>query len=303
MLHIELKKRIPQHRHEVSLHGVEGLYALCRTLFDSGDEIQCYFGPANPDDRNPNPLHGTLVSFHYLPNEQYLRIQMFENGNSQLPLASIVCWPDEIHEMGTYGSETFHKIYRPYLGVIDGKLEWKMVRSDAPRTLTYLNREMIPVFRNEFIHSLTEMIRHELSRAVNATTDIKTCEMITSRMQYLQEFLFVAAKIPGYTHNQFSPDFINNLRDNYVFITSFLRKVHNPNWSPEEEGKWLKRFFRALDPRTDVNGSVESDLIEQWNTYVSQQIRTKLDGLRQKHITTTEMIEEMVKHLGGWGKL
>lgn len=270
MFHIELKKRIPQDRHELSLESALGMYELCRNLFSADDERQSYFGTVYPDTAvNPNPLDGYVVDIHYLPAQQYLRMQMFEHGGAHTPIASIICRPDEIIEMGRYGADDFYKIYRPYLGVGTGRLDWKMVRSDAPRTLTYLDRDYVPVFRNEFERSLTAAIRRSDSDFRAKNHDHDACSLHSRRLDMLEQFIISDAKIEGFGQYEFSPEFIQNLSDNYAYITGFFRTVHNPNWNADDEGKWLKLFFRALDPKTDVNGEVDSDLLQQWRDFLT----------------------------------
>ena len=291
MFHIELKKRIPQDRHELSLESALGMYELCRNLFSADDERQSYFGTVYPDTAvNPNPLDGYVVDIHYLPAQQYLRMQMFEHGAAHTPIASIICRPDEITEMGRYGADDFYKTYRPYLGVITGKLEWKTVRTDAPRVLSYMDREMVPVFRNEFVCSISEIIRRaEVNYEVKIKDkDPEALRLHRRRLMLMQQFLITAAKLEGFTHYEFSLPFIQNLRDNYAHITGFFRSVHNPNWSAEDEGRWLKRFFRALDPKTDVNSEVESELVDQWIEFCR-------DCLNAPHNRTTDELR-----IGGW---
>lgn len=273
MLDNEIANLLPANEHEFKLRVIEALYEYCRKSYTGIATPLHYFGTF-PEVTHDQQGKSPVFSLTYLPESRYLRIQMFPGVQSHAPSHSFICAPHEILELGTTDRGSFTKTHRPYVNVIDGKIEWVMTRTTAPRNLSYMAREMIPTGRTEFITAISDLMstaerRMEPSRNLKVVGDQA---MRRRRGILLQRFMILHAKIDGYNQDELSYPFIQNLRNNYVFVVDFFRQMYHASWTPEDEGKWLKRFFRALDPRTEVDGDVESALTDQWIKFCAESV-------------------------------
>lgn len=270
MLHIELHKRVPQAHQEIDLAWVLTTFELCRSLFTKPEEIQSEMIFL----RTQKPQPPVCLLIDYRPKGSCLRVQLFvQNGHN--PFLSYICYPDIINERGYthrfVEEQPYDKAYRPYLGAITNKLEWKLVESDAPRRLYHLDRELIPIYRKELIVGLGELT-DKASRAKSDRWGSETALLYNRRTTLLMQFLRTKAVVSGFNQEELSYPFVNNLRDNYSFVINFFRSCCMPNWSAEDEGRWLEHFFRAFDPavKDASNDETQSDLRRQWIAYCAE---------------------------------
>lgn len=272
MFYDAIGAQLPPAAHKLNFESVEKMYSTCLTVCKDFDPMQT---EVRTEQR------GQSLHFLYVPEDKYMRVQVFATAQAHLPFKSFLCWPDKILEMGYAGvgsdAKMFQKVHRQYLDVISGKRSWRLVESDAPRHLTHLDRNDIPTSRNHLLYEMNRLMEKGRDSffardSASTATTLADKQLYGRRYYHLSNFLS-RVKLDGFNDVILSDEILKNLRDRYVHLTSNLSMLVHSCWSEEDEGKHLKWIFRVLDPKADFmdekNLEVDSEtILPQWRDYV-----------------------------------
>lgn len=257
MLNIELKKRIPQDHAEIDIHWVIKTFQHCRALFVSADEEQCAM--VRLDGNSVSPGYTLLI--HYKPSDTHLRLQLFGSFEGHDPVRSYLCYPDKISERVGYitgDREPYERIHRPYVNVIDGSYEWKVVQTNAIRKLRHLDRESVPATRSHLIEELRALINQHQRKIKDGDYTPSDVTRSRNRAMALEQFL-ICVKLSGFNQAELSYPFINNYRDNYVWITQGLATMLDPKWDEDVQLSMIKTFMAKIDPTVAYGSDVPTE--------------------------------------------
>lgn len=281
MLKEKLLAVLPDHVFQFkNLNRITGFYALCLSEDTDGKDQSHSMIEAGGTQQT--------LSLLYTSHNKTLVLAFHDNRVGMVEHLRYQCTPTEIRQQGQVEvdgkARSYLLIYRQYLGVVTGKVEWRLAYSYTPRKLIGIDREYIPMNREWFVREFTKMARNTAAAAQHRGVSTISPPLAADRAQSILNFMKDYDAVQGWRETTFPVEYAQRLRSNWAMVTGYAQVIGRIDYNEQASAELLIDFLSAFCAPSERNDLLVAFIAQMGP---DNKLWPALDEIRQSYVVTT----------------